>query len=292
MKKNEITGLDSDLLQSFLVVAETGGITHAASRMHKTQSAISVQIRKLEESLATKLFRRESKGMSLTENGEQLVPEAEKVIANINRIKGLFNNRLSGRVRFGVPDDFNYNLLERILKNFARDYPNVTVSVRCCLSVDFPQAIKAGDLDIALYSAKANAGFGELLYAERLVWVADQMLEIQGDFPLPLALYNRRCWWRENTLSALNQNEREYDVVLVSESVSGIKAAVNAGIAIGVLPEVEVQPSMRVLTSVDGLPALQTSPIYLLTSDSGNGVLVDALESTIRSIVVGEDAAV
>jgi len=115
MKQNERSRIDSDLLQTFLIVAEARNITRAADRLGRTQSAISVQIHKLEDVLSAKLFHREARGMTLTEAGEALLPAARRALCEIDRIGDLFAKPLLGRVRVGIPEDYGTSVLEKVL---------------------------------------------------------------------------------------------------------------------------------------------------------------------------------
>ena len=149
---NEIERLpvDGEGLRSFLAVAQAGNLTQAAADLGRTQSAVSVQIRKLEERLAVSLFARQARGMALTEAGERLLPAARRALAELGRIGALFSEPLSGRIRVGFPDDYGVPILERVLAAFAARHPAVEVSVHCGFSVGFPEAIRRKELDLAL----------------------------------------------------------------------------------------------------------------------------------------------
>ena len=263
MKQNERSRLDSDLLQTFLIVAEARNITRAADRLGRTQSAISVQIQKLEDVLSAKLFRREARGMTLTEAGEALLPAARRALCEIERIGDLFAKPLLGRVRVGIPEDYGTSVLEKVLAAFAARHPGVEVAVRCGFSGRFPDAVERGELDLAVHAADPNDRVGKLLLTEQTRWVAHPGLKLDPTEPAPLALFDRDCWWRDSAIAALERIGRPYRIAYTSESISGVKAAISAGLAVGVLAESTLEGSMRILKESDRFPILPPSALIL-----------------------------
>ena len=285
MNLNDDTKLNSDLLRSFLAVAETGNVTRAASVLGRTQSAISVQIRKLEQTLSTRLFERQARGMALTEDGRTLLPAARTALAELGRIGDLFSNPLTGRIRIGIPDDYGIPVLERVLANFSTRHPGVEVFVRCGFSVDFPQAIRRNELDLAVYTAKLSENIGKRLFSEPTVWAAKSDFPLQPGEPVPLALFDRQCWWRDAAVDALKDAGRPYRIAYTSESVAGIKAAIGAGLAIGALSASTLDSTMRILTSKDGFPPLPSSSLVLLHGETAAADIAGAMETAIREVV-------
>ena len=285
MNETERLHLDSDLLRTFLAVADAGNVTRAGDALGRTQSAISVQIRKLETALSAQLFHRQARGMSLTEAGRVLVPAAEKVLGDMVRIGDLFSAPLSGEVRVGIPDDYGASVLERVLATFTARHPGVEVSVRCGFSVGFPEAVKRNELDLAVYAADPSETFGDLLVTERTVWVASPALILDAAEPVPLALFDRACWWREAAITALEQAGRPYRIAYSSESAAGVKAAITAGLAVGVLAETTMEPSMRTLSENEGFPALPPSALVLLRREATTTEASAAMEAAIRAAI-------
>lgn len=285
MNKIERLGVDSELLRTFLAIAETGNLTHAAALLNRTQSAISVQLRKLEEALATQLFHRQARGMTLTENGHRLLPIARKLVTDINRISHLFSEGLSGRISIGVSDDYGLSVLEPTLKHFSVQHPDVEVSVRCSFSSSFPEAVKRGELDLALYTAEPDERIGKPLFQEPGVWVADESFYLPDDKPIPLALFDRQCWWRDVAIKALEEQGLPYRVAFSSESFAGVKAAISAGLAVGMLATRAMAPSMRILSEEEGMPALPASSMVLLINPASHSGLVEAMETAIRQAI-------
>ena len=257
--------LDSDLLRSFLAVARHGNVTRGAEALNRTQSAVSIQIKRLEERLAVPLFRREARGVSLTEAGERLRLAAERIVGDLDRTLRTFrDDPIGGLVRIGIPDEYGSDVLPTILANFTARFPAVEVFVQCGLSANFPEIVARGDLDLAVFAdAGEPDGSGELIQ-DPMTWVASRPYHRRGDEAVPLALFDRSCSWRDMTIAALEAAGQPYRIVFSSESVSGIKAAIATGLAVGVLARSTVENSMQVLTREQGFPALPESRLRLL----------------------------
>ncbi|HMB48035.1 MAG TPA: LysR substrate-binding domain-containing protein, partial [Afifellaceae bacterium] len=270
MNESERLPINSDLLRTFLAVEQARNLTRAAAALGRTQSAISIQIRKLEEGLCVRLFERQARGMALTEDGERLLPAARNALAGMERIGDLFSGPLTGRIRVGIPDDYGISVLERVLANFASRHPGVEVSVRCGFSVGFPKAIRRNELDLAVYTAgppETGESAGKPLFSEPMVWAANADFKLRPDRPVPLALFDRQCWWRDAAIGALHEAGRAYRIAYSSESVAGVKAAIGAGLAVGVLNAGTLEATMRVVDRADGFPPLPTSSLVLLQSE-------------------------
>ena len=256
--------LDSDLLRTFLTVARYGNVTRAAGALHRTQSAVSVQIKRLEGSLKTKLFRREARGMSLTHAGERLHTAAERVVNDLDQTVQMFRSDLiGGVVRVGIPDEYGLGVLPTILADFTARYPAVEVFVQCGFSVEFPEAVRRGELDLAVFADASTPDASGKLIQDPMEWVASRQYRCRPETVTPLALFNRACSWRDAAIQALQKADQPYRIVFSSESVAGIKAAISTGLAVGVLARSTVGSSMRILTKGDGFPRLPNSVLRL-----------------------------
>lgn len=276
------SGIDSDLLRTFVAVANHGNVTRAARALARTQSAISVQVRRLEDTLGTRLFERQARGVALTWEGERLLAAARPLLADLRRLQELFGESLSGRVRVGVPDDYGSGVLESILARFNEQHPNVEVSVRCGFSLGFPRAVDTGELDIAVYARAPDDPQQEEIFSEPTVWAARADWSTPSREPVLLALFDRDCWWRDCAVEALQRSGRSWRVAFSSESVAGVKAAVSAGLAVGVLARSTLAPGMRVLTPSEGFPALPESTLVLLRNPDTAAAVIDAMADAIR----------
>ncbi len=276
--------VNSDLLRSFLAVAETGNVTHAARVIGRTQSAVSLQIQRLEGLLTVTLFERSSRGVALTEEGRRLVPAARRALAEIDRVGALFQDPLQGRIRVGLPDDYNERFFQRALAIFQTRHREVEIFVRSGCTAGFPTAIRRGELDLAVYSARALEG-EEPFLSEPTRWVAAADFVLDIDSPIPVALYDRDCPWREAATSALDEAGIAWRLAYLSENYASVKAAIGAGLAIGFLSESTIDPGLQVLGEAQGLPPLPLSSMMLLTGDKAESRVVKEMATAIRAAV-------
>ena len=280
---NSSQRLDTDLLRTFLTVAKHGNVTRGAEALHRTQSAVSVQIKRLEESLAARLFRREPRGVSLTEAGERLRAAAERIVGDLDETVQTFRaDPTGGLVRVGIPEEYGAEVLPTVLADFSARFPAVEVFVRCGFSVEFPEAIRRGELDLAVFADCRRFGQSDTLIQDPMVWVASRPYRCRDEEPVPLALFDRACAWRDVTIQALENANQPYRIVFSSESTAGIKAAIATGLAVGVLARSTLESSMLVLGREHGLPPLPDSALFLLRGSDGS-LAIDAMAAAIES---------
>lgn len=263
----KLPGPDSELLRTFLSVAEHGNTTKAAAATNRTQSSVSLRIKKLEQLLGVELFQRSTRGMKLNQSGRALRPTAQRVIDDVDQLAAGFRERLAGTVRIGIPDDYGRFVLENVLAQFSGRHPDVVVSVTCGCSGAFPALIDASDLDLAIYSAPPSES-ADAFFTEPVVWAAHHDLALNRDDVLPLALFDRACWWSDVPTTALADAERPARVLFSSASHDGIRAAISARLAVGILPRSVLPPGVIELAD---LPALPPSSLVLLQSDASLG---------------------
>jgi DNA-binding transcriptional LysR family regulator len=276
---------DADHLRTFTVIAACGNLTQAAAHLHRTQSAISIQLRKLEETLLVTLFERHARGMTLTSQGEALLPVARRALGELDRAASLFADPLAGRVRVGIPDDLEDSVLEAALAAFSARHPNVEVQAQSGCTAAYPDALRRGDLDVAICSDTRQLT-GELLGTEPIFWAAAVDFELRDEAPLPLALLDRGCWWRSLPTDALDRVGRAWRVAYRSSSFPSIRSAIRSGLAIGPLPARCVEPAMRVLTAADSLPALPESRRRLLVAPGAAPQIAAAMRDALRLAVL------
>lgn len=284
MNKTERSFTDSNLLRTFVEIADCGNLTLAASRLNRSQSAISVQIRKLETELKTSLFVREGKGMSLSANGEKLLPAAQRVLVELAKLQPLFETPLDGKIRVGIPDDFDEGVLERTLADFTQTNPGVEVLATSGCTAVFPEAIRKGDLDIAVCSGPEEVP-GETFLEQKPVWVASETMHPQPSEPVPLAVISHGCWMGQLPKTALEQQGRPYNVAFECSGVMSLKAAIRAGFAIGILFESNVEPTMKVLSARDGFPSLPTFKRSIIVRRDAPLDLAAAMANAIQRAV-------
>ena len=276
--------LDTDTLRTFVAIAENGSFTRAAHQVFRTPSALSMQIKRLEETLGQSLFIREARRVSLTPEGEVLLGYGRRLLKLNEEAVGRFlAPSLEGSVRLGTPDDVGTRVLPQVLTRFARSHPAVQVNVNAGRSVDLLKRLDDGELDLALVTlghSDLSAKRGEVVHPEPLVWAGrDGGVAVQRS-PLPLSLANHGCAWREMALGALDKAEISYRVAYNSEHCAGQEAAMLADLAVAPFPASLVQPPLRVLGPENGLPALGDYQIALVRRD-GSGPAAEALAEQV-----------
>jgi DNA-binding transcriptional LysR family regulator len=275
------TPLDLDQLQSFCAIADCGSFTEAARRVNKTQSAVSMQIKRLEERLGKPLLSRDGRGVSLTKHGEQLYSRARRMLrTNAEIIDYFSDDDLSGSIRFGVPDDYAVKLLPVILSSFQRTHPKIVVDVKCQPSEELLEGMKSGKYDLIVFSQGTNEEYGELFRTERMFWVASHGGQALNQDPLPIA-GGQHCCWKDNAIDMLNRIGRDYRIAYTSSNAIAISSAVLTDLAVGFLPESALQPGMRVISEDKNLPRLRDAQIALMRASHAYGGIYDALASHI-----------
>ncbi|HEY2038236.1 MAG TPA: LysR family transcriptional regulator [Edaphobacter sp.] len=260
---------DPGLLRAFIAVKETGGFTRAGQRLNLTQSAISHQIRRLEEQVGRPLLHRTTRHMILTEDGEEFLRHAEQILASFNALAQRFQpSPVSGVVRFGVPESFMGERLPPLLCQFARAFPSVRLDVSVTTYLDLRSMIEADELDLAVVLCMSGKKEELVLRKTKFVWVAAETFEAPHG-SLPLALAPAQCVNRQVGLAALAGTSVEWHVVFTSPSHQGLRAAVLAGLGITILTLDDLEPGMKVVDGQYGLPPLPKVDFTLVWSNSG-----------------------
>jgi DNA-binding transcriptional LysR family regulator len=278
--------LDLDQLRTFVAIAETGSFTKAGDAVHKTQSAVSMQMRRLEERVGKPIFARDGRMSRLTEDGERLLTYARRLVKlNDETIAAFDEDELSGRVRLGTPDDYADRFLPEILARFSRSNPRVEVNVVCQPTQMLIECLRANELDVAIITHVPTKGRGaeEIVRREPLLWVTSARHCVHDQDPVPLALGRSDCCWRGTALAALASVGRGHRILYSSWNSTAVGAAVLAGLAVSVLPESALRPGMRVLSEAEGFPRLPPVEIAILRSWHQSSPLIDALAEHIVS---------
>ena len=196
--------IDVDQLRTFIAIAETGSFTKAAEVVNKTQSAVSMQMKRLEERLERPIFARDGRASKLTEDGQRLLDYARRIVKlNVETLAAFSDAELSGRVRLGVPDDYADRYLPEIMARFSRVYPGVELTVICEPSVDLLDRIDANEIDIAIVTNCETKRTSETFRRERLLWVTSNRHPTHLEERLPLALGRPTCSWRRIAIERL-----------------------------------------------------------------------------------------
>jgi DNA-binding transcriptional LysR family regulator len=276
--------IDIDQLRTFIAIAETGSFTKAADVVHKTQSAVSMQMKRLEERLDRPIFARDGRASKLTDDGERLLDYARRIVKlNMEALAAFSDAELCGRVRLGVPDDYADRYLPEIMARFSRVYPAVELTVMCAPSNELVEHVDRNELDLAIITNCGSNRPAEIFRRERLLWVASNRHSVHLEERLPLALGRPTCIWRHSAIDRLEAAGRAYRVLYTSANSGAVAAAVLSGLAVSVFPESGLRPGMRVLTPADGFPELPGCGVGLVRNPHESSPLADALAGHIVS---------
>jgi DNA-binding transcriptional LysR family regulator len=235
--------LEPERLRAFITVAETNSFTRAAEQLHLTQSAITVQVRRLEESIGRALFERSAKFVRLTKDGEAMLGYARELLEVINRARRQFSQpALEGSVRFGMVEDFGTTALPFILGRLRQEHPHFELAVETGLGFDLVKRLEAGGLDLILTKRVAGGNDPAALRRQNLVWVGQQKVFQDGNDVVPLVLYPEPAASREIILRTLRENNIRWSIRFESASITTLRAALLSGIGvaafgIGMIPE-------------------------------------------------------
>jgi DNA-binding transcriptional LysR family regulator len=290
------SGLDPDLLRAFIYVAEEQNFTRAGQRVGRTQAAISMQMRKLEEMLGKTLIRRgRGEGIELTPHGQYLLERAREMLALNDSIWSAFQAPdVSGKVRLGTPDDYALQFLPEALRRFAETHPAVEVEVVCLPSTELMTRLKAGQLDLSLISEGHEAKHwpARELIRGPLAWITSTRFSPHKLSPLPLALAEHDCSWRRAALRGLDEAKRPYRIAYVSGSATGSMVPVLAGLAMTCGIPNNLPAGIRPLTpGEDGLPKLPDFSVLMLKSKAPPQPVTDRLAGHIEEAAAREAQA-
>jgi len=280
--------LQLDWLNCFVAVVDAGSLSGAAREIHRSQSAVSMQLKKLEEAVGCQLLERGPRHLLLTPAGQKLLGYARRMLELHREAQQAFAlQTLSGRVRLGVPDDYAAKYLTPVLKRFAPRYQGVEIELSCEQSTSLIPKVESGELDLALVS-RENARQGTLLFHEPMVWVGSSQFELWHRDPLPIAVYEEASLARRSVLNALALQGRRYKVVYHSSSLAGQIAAVESGLAVAVLTQCSAPAHLQILGAAQGLGPLEPMEVAVYRSQqSRDSLAVDSLQTllvnTLRS---------
>ena len=285
--------LDLALLQAFAAVVDSGSFTRAAQYLCRTQSAVSMQLRKLEDLTGHQLLHRDSRNIKLTEEGEVLLGYARRMIRlNEEALVAMDQPHAQGHVRLGMPDDYAHQFLPGVLAHFAHAYPRVQLEVIGALSGDLLDRVEAGELDVALITRQPKRRRGQVLRTEHLVWTGSRQHLAYEVSPLPLALFPEGCVFREHALAALDAAQIPWRIAYSSQSFAGGKLAVSGGLALTVVAQSMVPPEWRTLGAEQHLPRLPEIEIALHRAPGILSPVVALLEAQLVAAVQMETSRV
>lgn len=269
--------LDLELLRSFVSVVDAGGFTRAGERVHRTQSTVSQQIKRLEEDVGQPLLIRSGKDVTPTEAGERLLAYARRLLAIAEEARDvLARPDNEGTVRLGVPEDFAAYRLAKLLASFSRSHPTLRLDVRADQSANLKRELDRGELDLALFKRPAGEKGGIAVWPERVHWVTSKSRPRDtATGSVPLIGFPTGCLYRAGAIHALESAGRTWHMAYTSSNLSGIQAAVAAGMGLSILSEMAIQADHRVLTAKDGFAPIDRTEVALVAAP-------DASPATLR----------
>ena len=297
------TPVDPDLLRAFVTVVDAGGFSAAAQRLLRGQSAVSLQVKRLEDRLGTRLLDRGPRHLRLTSEGEAILDSARRILAlNEQLVARVRGPELAGVVRLGAPEDFATTRLPALLAAFARAFPRVALEVTCELTLELLDRFAAGGLDLALikrdpagpgrpYASSSAAAAGVRVWREPLVWVASDPIAAQVEGPLPLICSPRPCLHRSRATTALDRAGRAWRIAYSCGSLSGNHAALRAGLGVAVLPLDMVPHDLVILKEQpSGLPELADTEMALIEAATLSAPAQRLREHIVRDLEHGGTA--
>ncbi|WP_373354697.1 LysR family transcriptional regulator [Pseudoroseicyclus sp. CXY001] len=274
--------IDMVALRSFVAVAETGGVTRAAGFLNLTQSAVSMQLKRLEESLALSLFERAGRGVALTAAGEQLLSYARRMLRLNDEIYArLTAQEYEGEVVLGVPHDVVYPAIPLVLQRFAADFPRVRVQLLSSFTRRLVSQYARGEADVILTTESDLREGGETLVERPLTWLGAPAGEAWKRRPLRLA-YEQECIFRLGVQERLDAAGIEWEMAVSSNSSRTIEATVSADLAVHTMIEGTEPRHFERIQHGGALPELWPVKVNMYASDQGGGPPVRALAEMLR----------
>jgi DNA-binding transcriptional LysR family regulator len=266
----QIANLDMDVLRTLAVAMELGGFARAAERLGRSQSAVSLQMRKLEDRVGRPLFRRQGRGLVLTDAGDVVLDYARRILElNDEAVAVARGISVEGSVRFGVPQDFGDTWLPPVLARFTRAHPSVVIEARVDRSNKLDEQIAQGSLDLALLWGSAQARANAVAVGRLpMVWIGLKGYVSPRGERIPLALFEQPCVFRQPSVEALERAKRPWRLAFTSPSLSGLWAAVAAGLGLTVRTALGVPAPLTALDRGSGLPKLPPIRLSLYTRNA------------------------
>lgn len=268
---NQLPLVELDTLRTLVAIADTGNFSAAAEVVFRTPSAVSMQVKKTEEALGRLLFKRDSRSVTATPDGERLVQHGRRMLALNRELMATFvSPDVIGVVRLGAPDDMIEHTLPNLLCRFAHTHPAITVDVVVDSSTHLRQKVRARELDLALVTcapSTTQADEVEVLHEEALTWAGARHGIAHEQNPLPVSVWEEGCAWRNAGLKSLAAVNRDYRIAFMSAHISGQRAAIMADLAIAPIPISSCTNGIVPLGEKQGLPSPGNYALGMILSD-------------------------
>ncbi|WP_330959954.1 LysR family transcriptional regulator [Photobacterium sp. 53610] len=273
--------MDIEALRSFLAFIDTGSFTRAAKQTFRTQSAISMQMKKLEQELDQTLFQREGRQLVLTHEGQKLASYARRLLSlHDEAVSSLRTQADSQPLLFGCPDDYAETLLPCLVSLIRQHLGPVQIHVMCATSVRLRQLMDKGELHAAILTRQPGSDEGHFLMQDQGVWYGSPETDILSLRPLPIALFQADCKFHAAALDGLMKQEISFDLVSCSSSATAQRGMVRAGLAIGAMARSSMSPDLVELRA-DWLPPLPGIEIALSLAPQSHSGLTSQIARTI-----------
>ncbi|MGO4722697.1 MULTISPECIES: LysR substrate-binding domain-containing protein [unclassified Inquilinus] len=265
--------LDLDLLRSFVSVVDAGGFTRAGERVHRTQSTVSQQIRKLEQGIGRPLLDRQGRAVVPTEEGERLLGYARRLLALSDEAEDALR-RPDGLtvVRVGLSEDFAAERLTGLLSGLARLKPTLRLDVHCDHGIELRRAFAAGELDVAVLKRDPGMGPAFAAWPEPLAWVASRRHGVPEGDPVPLVAYEQGCLYRARAIHALEAAGRRWRIAFTGSNLPAVQAAIESGFGIGILAGRAMPDGLRFLRPEEGFPPVPPSELAVMLQPGAAGL--------------------
>ncbi|SMG36790.1 transcriptional regulator, LysR family [Agreia pratensis] len=282
---------DPTLLRTFLAVAETSSFTVAAQRLGISQPTVSQHVRRLEQASGRLLVARDTRDVSLTDNGDAMAGFARTILAAHSAADDYFSgSAMKGKLRFGAADDLAITQLPRILRHFRQLYPQINLELTVDQSGPLFRKLHAGSLDLIFIKQRPETTDGTVVRRDQLVWVGQEKTIVELGTPVPLITYQGTTVSRTSAIEALEQAGRRWRITCNTREVNGLLAAVRAGLGVAVFPRSLIPDDLVVVGNRFDLPELGEVDLTLLRNPAAPAEPVDALISAIMGRTLNRTA--
>jgi DNA-binding transcriptional LysR family regulator len=283
----DLTNLDLDTLRTLIVANDLGGYRQAAKRLSRTPSAISLQMKRLQEDIGATLFRKDGRGTALTEVGEIALHYGRRMLAlNDELLDTVRGASLAGSVRLGFSQDFAETVLPAVLSQFTKLYPLVLMELRIEGNAALVEAVEKGQLDMALAVGHADRPTAQLLGELELVWIAGQYFSARSGQPLPLVLLGPQCAFRKKAIEKLDEASIPWRIAAVSPSLAGLWASAIGGLGITARTSLGLPATLASDRTLLNLPTLGSFPVTLHSRPKATNGGVERLGAIINEVLV------
>lgn len=274
--------LDMTALRAFVTVAETGGVTRAAGQLHLTQSAVSMQVKRLEESIGQRLLERAGRGVALTVHGEQMLGYGRRILALNDEVwSRMTSQAFEGEITFGVPSDIVYPHVPTILQRFAQEYPRIKINLISSLTERLKRQMARGEIDLILTTETGIDPGGQTLQLAQMIWVGSPGGAAWKARPVRLA-FNHECIFRGQAQRALDEAGIMWEMAVESDSWRTVEASVSADLAIHAELEGTAHQHLEAIPHNGALPDLPITNINLYVTKGPQADMAERLAVMVR----------